>query len=114
MLVNQPQDFASFPSLGGDRHIRLIGYDLAQAARHHGMIVGDQNPDHALTLSVRAGIGNRTTTVTPRPGAPVISISPPAIRARSLMPSRPREPVCSKLSGPIPLPLSVTSSASER
>ena len=73
--------------LGDDLHVGLAVDQHAQARADDAVVVRDQHADQDGT---RWSWAIRSVTVVPPPGAERTSSSPPARRARSAMPLRPR------------------------
>lgn len=62
----------------------------AEPVTNDRMIVGDEDGDHAVSASAPASVsGSRVVTVVPCPGLLTTVSVPPALRARSAMPSSP-------------------------
>src|SRR5689334_7323434 len=112
-LTNSGQKLISVGRLANNFEIRLIREHLLQPFAEDRMVVGYKQPNHgaAAAASLAIDSGSRTEMRVPRPGALSISIDPPSICARSLMPTRPK---CSRLdrATSIPRPSSLISSCS--
>lgn len=75
--------FASVRYLAGNVHVVLGGNERAEAAAHGGLIVGQQNADHAILR-----YGNSAATRNPS-GAGAACNVPPTVAARSFIPMMP-------------------------
>src|SRR5262249_19241641 len=100
--------------LGHHFDVALQAEQDPQALPHHGVVVGDQDGDlpgsrraHRRLLIPPRSSGMATRTVVPCPGAERTSSEASAPAARSRSDRRPRPPVAS--SGTKPLPSSLTS-----
>src|SRR3954452_21438604 len=77
--------------LGDPLQVLLEVEQRAQGAADHGLVLGDEHPDHDAATGDRAGAGRGTTARSrkPRPGAAPHSTDPPSARTRSVSPARP-------------------------
>ena len=89
MLPREVQHLVAVSRFAGDLHVRVLRHDPLQPFADHGVVVGDQHPDHRAATS--AAHGMETRTLVPRPLRPVISSRPPSERTRSRIPTIPSE-----------------------
>src|SRR5207237_1888892 len=93
-------------------HVRLCRHDLPQTRLHDGVVVRDDDADHAAEPGPPWPGGMHTVTEVPPWGAARTPTSPPHGRTRSRMPRRPNARGSSMARSLMPRPLSCTSSTS--
>jgi hypothetical protein len=89
--LGERQGLLARPDRADDAEVRLVLQDSHQALADDGMVVDDQDTDHAGPRSSgrSGGSGTVATTVVPRPGRLAMRNVPPSSRARSRIPWMP-------------------------
>ncbi len=88
VLQRERQRFGAVTGFADDLEIAFDVEKRAQRAEHHGLILGDEDPDHDATIA-RATSGRRgTTSVSRVPRRASRSIVPPISARRARIPQR--------------------------
>src|SRR5690606_30389838 len=97
------------PAGGLPDHLEVVrgGERGGDAVAHDGVVVDDDDPDHAAVLS---SAGSRTDTAVPPPGSVSIASSPASRSARCRIPRSPNEVAGRGAASSKPRPSSRTSS----
>ena len=89
VLQGERERLGAVPSLADDVEVALDLEQRAQRAEHHGLIFGDEDPDHDATIARVASALRGTTSVRRVPCCPSRSMLPPISASRARIPESP-------------------------
>src|SRR5439155_5282012 len=113
-LADPLEGLAGVAGFAEVRLLEIVSQDLFQPAAHHGVVVCNQDShgDQGRPVAPAVASGMRRLTFVPLPRRPTMVTSPSSMRARSRMPSKPRDLAPDRSRALRPWPLSCTSSMS--